>query len=118
MHFDHSLINHNNDSIIIEMPLSKDMIFFDGHFRAVAIMPAVAQVFIVEKMAKKYLGLTGKFISMRQLKFSGPICPSPDTTILINIIFNKSKQQIIFEIHENAMLKSKGRLNYCDGLEQ
>lgn len=118
MHFNHTLIKHNTDSIVIEVPLSKDMIVFDGHFRTVAIMPAVAQIYIVEKMARKYLGLTGKFTSMRQLKFSGPICPRPNTSILINIIFNKSKQQIIFEIHENETLKSKGRLNYCDGLQQ
>ena len=118
MHFNHTLIEHNTDSIVIEMPLNKDMNIFDGHFQRVAIMPAVAQIYIVEKMARKYLGLTGKFISMRQLKFSGPICPHPDTTILINIIFNKSKQQIVFEIHENETPKSKGRLNYCDGLEQ
>lgn len=110
MNLKYTIINHTEDSVLIEMLLTKDLPMFDGHFNGVAIMPAVAQLYIVEKIARKELNVKGMFASMNQIKFVGPI--SPNITIQIKISYNVYKQRVLFEYSDKAVLKSKGSLTY------
>ena len=110
MKFDYKIIEKTEDYLKVSVELLKTMDCFNGHFNEVAIMPAVAQLYIVEKIAKQNFKHLDSFTGLQQVKFVGPICP--DTQVIINIEFNQLKQQIAFDYHQGKIQKSKGKFNF------
>ncbi len=110
MKFEYKIIKKTDDQLSISVELFKTMDCFDGHFEEVSIMPAVAQLYIVEKIAKKYFKQLVAFKGLQQVKFVGPICP--DTEVTINIDVDVRKQQLTFEYQDTGVIKSKGKLNF------
>ncbi len=81
----------DSHSISLKLQLTTDLDFFDGHFEQMAILPAVAQLFMVKKFADRYLNVTGHFVGLRQLKFKAPITPLTDTEVLIEYRVEQGK---------------------------
>jgi len=110
MKFEYEIIEKSMNQLKIQLPLSKDLDCFDGHFNQMMIMPAVAQLYIVEKICQEHFNQLNDFEKMNQVKFVGPICP--DTIVIINITLNFEKQLVSFEYKEKDQLKSKGHVHY------
>ena len=98
---------HNID---VEINVSADLDFFDGHFDQVAILPAVAQLFMVKKLADKHLSVNGSFAGLRQIKFKSPIKPNPRTILFIE--HKVAQNQLFFKYEHLGQLKSKGILQF------
>lgn len=96
----------DNHSISLKLQLTADLDFFDGHFEQMAILPAVAQLFMVKKFADRYLSVTGHFVGLRQLKFKAPITPLTDTEVLIEYRIEQGK--LLFTYTSLGQIKSKG----------
>lgn len=78
----------------VMIPASSD--YFDGHFPAFKLLPAVAQIDLLAHFADKYFG-TGLAISeVRRFKFSEKILPN--TEVFFKITFDKEKSKLSFEI--------------------
>lgn len=90
----------------IQVQLSRDLDFFDGHFDQVAILPAVAQLFMAQQYASKYLQFSAEFLGLRQLKFMSPITPETELELLLECHTDSNKLQ--FEYTSAAEVKSKG----------
>jgi len=110
MKFEYSIIEKSSNQLKAKVPLSKDMDCFDGHFDQVAILPAVAQLYIVEIISKEHFKQLADFERMNRVKFVSPICP--DTIVIIDIRIEFGKRQVFFEYKEEDQLKSKGSIYY------
>ncbi len=105
--------NHQQDEGVVmkfALELAPDLDFFDGHFEQVPILPAVAQLHIVHRLAQQYLQIRKGFCGFRQLKFMSPI--QPQDKALLNIQFNLVKEQLSFFYEVDGKVKSKGVLLY------
>lgn len=92
------------------LELQPDLDFFDGHFEQVPILPAVAQLHIVHRLAQQYLQISQGFCGFRQLKFMSPI--QPQAKAFLSIQFNRVKEQLSFCYEVDGKVKSKGVLLY------
>lgn len=60
---------------ILVLNLSPDLKFFQGHFPAFTLLPAVTQIEFVMEAVKLYLNCDLKFKEIRQVKFMSPVKP-------------------------------------------
>lgn len=70
-------------SVCLEVFISPESDFFDGHFPAFKLFPAVAQIYLVDRFAKKYLGLEGFAKEIKRVKFPSPVMPG--ATVLLSL---------------------------------
>jgi len=70
-------------SVCLEIFISPESDFFDGHFPSFKLFPAVAQIYLADRFAKQYLGLEGFVKKMKRVKFPSPIVPG--TSVLLNL---------------------------------
>ena len=112
MKFEYNIIEKSSNQLKVHLPLNEDMDCFDGHFDQIAIMPAVAQLYIVEQISKKHFKQLAGFERMNQVKFVAPIFP--DSIVVINIRIDFEKQLVFFEYKDKdkEQLKSKGNIYY------
>lgn len=100
-------------SIKVELKLTHELVYFDGHFDQMAILPAVAQLYFVKQLASKYLlAVDAVFYAMRQLKFKSPI--APNTTLELMLQYDAKLLKLEFEYKTGETIKSKGVLLFKD----
>ncbi|MCB1582391.1 MAG: hypothetical protein R3E90_10895 [Marinicella sp.] len=97
-------------SLRLVLELDPELDFFDGHFEQVPILPAVAQLYIVNKLANQYFLINKGFCGLRQLKFMSPIQPKDPAQL--HIQYNPLKEQLSFFYEVKGQVKSKGILLY------
>ena len=103
-------VNDGGITVQFSLMLTAELDYFDGHFENMPILPAVAQLFMVNKLAEKYTPINGGFTALRQLKFKSPITPNDE--IKLTISYLRSRGQLTFEYSAMEQLKSKGTLVY------
>lgn len=92
------ILNQDNSSISLEffVPLESD--FFNGHFPAFKLLPAVGQVEMVTRFAKKYLGTPRAVAKIKRFKFSAPLLPNVNCQM--DIFKNEDKKSVSFSLFE------------------
>ncbi|MCF6300475.1 MAG: hypothetical protein L3J52_05085 [Proteobacteria bacterium] len=110
MNFEYQIIEESEDNLNVQLFLKQNMDAFDGHFSGLPILPAVAQLYIVEKIAKTHFVNLGCFTAMHQVKFMNPI--SPGGVIEIALCWRPLKGLLTFAYILENEIKSKGRLQY------
>lgn len=110
MKFNYKIIAKDEYDLRVRLLLAPDMDAFNGHFETLPILPAVAQLYIVEKIAQMHFVDLGSFVSMQQVKFMNLI--SSGGTIDINICFDPHKQLLTFAYITKTETSSKGKLQY------
>lgn len=70
-------------TVIFSVPASS--VYFDGHFPSFPLLPAVAQVTIALKLAKRYLGITTTPRRIRKMKFSNMITPEQSVRLTMKV---------------------------------
>lgn len=94
-------------SITLRLFISKDIIFFQGHFPNTPILPGVIQVDWAFFFAYKFLNIEReKFSTIEQLKFTNII--KPDTTL--SLILNLENNILTFKYFNNDVIYSSGRI--------
>ncbi len=68
------------------MTFAKDCPYFDGHFPELAILPAVAQLYVAERIAKSEFKVLGVFKALHQVKFK--VLIQPDSKVRLNLEYN------------------------------
>jgi len=90
--------------------LDGKMDVFNGHFNDFPLLPAVAQLYFVEKIAKAQITVLGKFEGMSQVKFMAPILPN--NTVILKLNYDLNKKTLKFEYELDKKIKSKGLIKY------
>ncbi|MDR2432983.1 MAG: glycosyltransferase [Treponema sp.] len=69
------ILEKNGDTLLLEIAVPPDCDYFDGHFPVIKVLPAVAQLELVIRLAARYFG-TGVHVSkVKRIKFSKLLRP-------------------------------------------
>ena len=101
-------VNHSGDGdvLVYHCVVTADMPFFNGHFPGMPIMPAVAQIEMINSLLQQ-TNWNAIIAGGRGLKFTGHIQPGDTLAIRLQ---RKSSGDISFSIENNATVVSKGLL--------
>jgi 3-hydroxymyristoyl/3-hydroxydecanoyl-(acyl carrier protein) dehydratase len=83
------------------------MPFFSGHFPGLPIMPAVAQIGMIQSLLQQQAGWNAVITGGAGLKFSGRIRPDENLTIRLQ---HTPSGEISFTVENDANVVSKGIL--------
>jgi 3-hydroxymyristoyl/3-hydroxydecanoyl-(acyl carrier protein) dehydratase len=106
--FDERLLRRDAVSAEVEICVPASSDYFDGHFPAVKILPAVAQSQIALRLGDKYFGAGLLVSKARKLKFVKII--RPGARIRLELRWDKDKRALSF-----TMTESEGRALYSAG---
>ena len=93
---------------LFQLILPKNIIYFDGHFENMPILPGVVQIDWAIRFARIYLSVTGSFQKMESVKFFRPIIA--DTHVTMDISYDKAKKRLIFSYVNGGQIHSSGRI--------
>lgn len=96
--------------LTVEISFAKDSVYFDGHFDEIAILPAVAQLFVAQNIAAIEFGELGRFNGLSQVKFKALI--QPNHLLKLNLDYNKNTATLSFSYSYNDAVASSGKLKY------
>ena len=103
------VISQDENSVLIEFVISEDSDFFNGHFPEYKLLPAVAQIDLTTRFAKKYFNTPRYITHIKRAKFSAPV--RPGTTIRLELTNKKDKQIVAFNMSDANV---EGKV-YCSG---
>lgn len=73
------------NSATLELLVSKELDYFQGHFPGLPILPGVVQVDWAIRFAQQHLGIpAGRFVALKALKFSAPVRPDTQLALLLH----------------------------------
>jgi acyl-coenzyme A synthetase/AMP-(fatty) acid ligase/3-hydroxymyristoyl/3-hydroxydecanoyl-(acyl carrier protein) dehydratase len=84
----------------LELRFPEDCPYFEGHFPSFKILPAVAQIDIVVRIAAERFGSTTEMLGMPRIKFQKPIRPGADYGLTLD--YDPARGRIGFEYVELA----------------
>jgi len=92
----------------IECYLPVDLIYFAGHFEGNPILPGVTQVYWAEKLGLELFPVSGSFKRLEVIKFLKII--RPNSSVVINLDYNDTKNTVTFSYESEKGLYSSGRI--------
>ena len=98
-----------DNRIIITAFIPKDLIYFDGHFSSLLILPGVAQVYWAKKYGEQYFSIKGSCKKLEKVRFCRPIFPECEISIILE--YNETNK-LRFSYQVNNELKSYGYICY------
>ncbi len=99
---------HKDEVLHYSLEVPIDLIFFQGHFEELAILPGVVQIQWACQLAEPLIGV-GFSRNIEKLKFTHPIFPGD----LINLQLSlKPNNKLYFKFSDNEKVCSQGTLCY------
>ena len=83
-------------SVCLEVFISPESDFFDGHFPAFKLFPAVAQIYLVDRFAKEYLGVQAFTKELKRVKFPSPLLPG--ARVLLSLELDQAFDTLSFSL--------------------
>ena len=103
----HTIITKTDTSISLTFSLPDDLVYFDGHFPQVPILPGVAQLAIAKQAAEHHLGVTADVTKLSKVKFTNIMTANRGIQLNINITNNTLQ----FTYRENGDSRSSGTMH-------
>lgn len=92
----------------LELVVPGGLLYFRGHFPDKPVLPGVVQVHWAVLLAGRYLGKTGAFKGVTNLKFQRIIVP--DQRVDLSLEYSAAKHALIFSYSSEAGPHSSGRI--------
>jgi 3-hydroxymyristoyl/3-hydroxydecanoyl-(acyl carrier protein) dehydratase len=92
----------------LELRLSRELLYFEGHFPGAAILPAVVQIDWAMHYAREHLALLGTFTGMDRLKFSRVLLPQDEPELRLE--YQPEKRRLEFSYVTELGRHSSGQL--------
>ncbi len=105
---DISAVEHQDDTVVMQLVASKDLRYFDGHFDSKPILPGVVQVDWAAKFGQQYFDIEGSFQRLEVIKFHEFI--EPDTAVELTLNHQPDKHRIVFQFASSKGVHSSGRI--------
>ena len=102
------IIERTDSSITLEFAVPESSPYFTGHFPGFPILPAVAQIEIIVRLASRHLGTSAALSQLKRVKFTSPIKPF----LILRLKLEKKEASISFKINslDDGTLCSAGSL--------
>lgn len=83
-------ISHTPESLVIELEVPADLIYFRGHFPDEPVLPGVVELLWVQNYAAKWIGRSPWFKDMDRVKFTSLIRPHDRLRLEIAALADRS----------------------------
>ncbi|OCG18198.1 ApeI family dehydratase [Gilliamella sp. WF3-4] len=109
-------INISKTSVDIELTISPDLFWFEGHFKSQPLLPGVAQLNWVIHYTKKYFDKSLNLRSVDVIKFQCPIIPKD--RLMLRLTWHESIKKLEFTYtfitkNNSNKIASTGKLTLC-----
>ncbi|MBA3580861.1 MAG: hypothetical protein H0W44_00240 [Gammaproteobacteria bacterium] len=99
----------NTESIIeLALTVPENLLYLEGHFPHVKVLPGVTQVHWAAQLARGYFEMPEYFVGMEVIKFQHVILPN--TLIKLQLRFNSVTNKLHFQYTSAHSQHSSGRM--------
>jgi acyl-CoA synthetase (AMP-forming)/AMP-acid ligase II/3-hydroxymyristoyl/3-hydroxydecanoyl-(acyl carrier protein) dehydratase len=105
-----AVLRQDSQSVLLELRIDADLIYFDGHFDDAPVLPGVAQLNWAMILGRRYFTLPPLFSAVHTLKFQQIIVP--DSTVMLELQHEPSKAALHFRLYSDAGQHSSGRISF------
>jgi len=92
----------------LSLCIPPQLVYFDGHFDAIAIVPGVVQIHWAMHYGQVYLPLAGRFARMEAIKFKELLLPGQ--ALQLRLRYNAAQQKLEFRYAAADTEFSSGRI--------
>lgn len=96
--------------VVLELTISADLLYFDGHFTGAPILPGVAQLDWAMAYARRYFDPPGVFKDVAALKFQQVI--RPGAVVQLELLHDAQKGSVQFRYLSTAGQHASGRITF------
>jgi len=96
------------DGVELSLSIPPHLVYFDGHFDAVAIVPGVVQIHWAMHYGQRYLALAGRFARMEAIKFKELL--QPGQALQLRLRYSAARQKLDFCYYADDTEFSSGRI--------
>ncbi|MCL6414053.1 hypothetical protein MIB92_00185 [Aestuariirhabdus sp. Z084] len=107
-----SIIAMDNNTATLVLKMSRELIWFAGHFPDQPVLPGVVQLQWAEHYAKEILSVTGAFSGMQRVKFQQLVLPGQHLELKLE--YKRDKQQLWFQYLNAKGDVSSGRITLTE----
>ncbi|MCO6537914.1 MAG: hydroxymyristoyl-ACP dehydratase [Gilliamella sp.] len=111
-----NIINISNTSADIELTISSDLFWFEGHFKSQPLLPGVVQLNWVLHYTQKYIDDSLHLLSIDVIKFQCPVIPEDRLTLHLKWHEKIKKLEFIYTFitpNNSNKIASTGKLTLC-----
>lgn len=108
----------SENTVMLSLEMREDLLYFDGHFESVAILPGVVQVHWAEHYGREYFsstnnkdcnsGFDGEFSHLEAIKFQHVI--RANAVVTLSLRYDDKKGKLHFSYVSDGGSHSSGRL--------
>lgn len=98
------------DAALFTLRIPKNLIYFDGHFEQIAVVPGVVQIHWAIDFARRQLDLKGVFSHMEAIKFKELLLPGQQLQLELRHFGPSNKLE--FRYHATEDEYSSGRIYF------
>ncbi len=109
-----SLLEQSAEKVALELVVPANLLYFDGHFQQMPILPGVVQVEWAIAYARQYFSLPADFIAMHALKFQHVI--RPELPIRLELLHDAAKNSVNFRYLSPGHQHASGRILFAHPL--
>jgi acyl-coenzyme A synthetase/AMP-(fatty) acid ligase len=102
------LLERDPSRVTLEVIAPADLLYFDGHFTQMAILPGVVQLDWAISYGRQYFELAPRFKAVHALKFQQLI--RADMPVTLELLFDANKGSLSFRYFSAAQQHSSGRI--------
>ncbi|SEF60080.1 ApeI family dehydratase [Marinobacterium lutimaris] len=106
-------IEPQDQGVRLRIRLPEELIYFDGHFDAVPILPGVVQLHWAHQLACEHLVQLEQFSGMERVKFQSLARPGDELNL--QLAYDPERARLSFSYSDGDIQYSSGRLCYAKG---
>jgi len=107
-----TLLQRDDRSVVLQLHVPPDLLYFDGHFPKAPILPGVVQLDWALAFGRKYFDLPARFRAVQALKFQRVI--TPGATLTLELENDTQKNALAFRLHSAGGQHASGRILFGD----
>lgn len=109
---DYEIIREDPDRRILSIMVGASSRFFTGHFPDRPVLPAIAQLTLVDRLLRCSFGEHAHIVAIESLRLAKPVLPNHELDVRLVPIENDSTQSARFTIHHGDELISEGLVTW------
>ncbi|WP_016832009.1 AMP-binding protein [Herbaspirillum lusitanum] len=103
-----TVLQRDDRSVVLQLHVPPDLLYFDGHFPEAPILPGVVQVDWALALGRQYFDLPAHFRALQALKFQRVV--TPGATLTLELENDTQKNLLAFRLHSAGGQHASGRI--------
>jgi len=103
-----TILQRDDRSVVLQLHVPPDLLYFDGHFPGAPILAGVVQVDWALALGRQYFHLPARFHALQALKFQRVV--TPGTTLTLELENDTQKNALAFRLHSAGGQHASGRI--------